>query len=147
MKKIIFLDVDGVLNNQNTFKKVQRVSDMLDPYLILLANRIVEATGAEVVLSSSWRHCHYEELKEKVPFKIIDKTGDCCTGIRGVEIYDWIRKNIGYKDRDDRSKFRYAIIDDESDMLLWQKDHFFQTTFISGLTEEISARVVSHLND
>ena len=28
----------------------------------------------------------------------------------------------------------YAIIDDDSDMLLWQKDNFFQTDSYSGLT-------------
>ncbi len=146
MKKIIFLDIDGVLNNRETLRKVQRSSDMIDPYLVLLVNRIVEATGADIVLSSSWRHGHWDALRTQFPFKLIDRTGSCCAGIRGVEILEWIRKNIPYHDRDDGSKFRYAILDDESDMLLWQKDHFFQTTFETGITEEVVQKVINHLN-
>lgn len=148
MRKFVFLDVDGVLNNQETFRKVQRHSDMLDPYLVLLANRIVERTGAEVVLSSSWRHGFFEDLKRDLPFPLLDRTGSCCTGIRGAEIHAWLNRNVpgfsstGYDDK----RFRVAILDDESDMLLWQKDCFFKTSFETGLTEEIAERVISHLN-
>ncbi len=147
MRKIIFLDIDGVLNNRETLRKVQRASDMIDPYLVLLVSRIVEQTDAEIVLSSSWRHGHWDKIRDQFPFKLIDRTGSCCAGIRGVEIYEWIRKNVSYQDRDNREKFRYAILDDEGDMLLWQKDHFFKTSFETGLTEEIAEKVVNHLNN
>ena len=85
-----------------------------------------------------------EEIKKRV-VPIHDITGRCCSGIRGVEIYNWINKNVPYEERD--TTFRYAILDDDSDMLLWQKDHFFKTEFNGGgLTEEIAQKVISHLN-
>lgn len=147
MRKVVFLDVDGVLNHKETFKKGEHFP--LDPYCAFLMGKIQLDTGCEVVLSSSWRKLEgaFEEVQKRV-VPLIGKTESCCTGIRGVEIYRWIRDNIPYDDRDDPSKFRYAILDDDSDMLLWQKDHFFQTSFMAGgLTEEIAKRVTAHLND
>lgn len=39
------------------------------------------------------------------------------------------------------------ILDDDGDMLLWQKDDFFQTSFTGGgLTGEVAERVIAHLN-
>lgn len=76
--KVLFLDIDGVLNSQNWFGYMQyciknnmynRVMNfvdtpdeyieykltMLDDRAIANLNRIVEETGCKVVLSSSWR--------------------------------------------------------------------------------------------
>ncbi len=58
-----------------------------------------------------------------------------------------ILREDGNAVRINRDQLRYAILDDESDMLLWQKDHFFQTSFENGgLTEEIAKKVTEHLN-
>lgn len=142
--KILFLDVDGVLNSRDTIRKsTTNGVAMIDPYMVLLVNRIIEATGAKVVLSSSWRHAKGGDLIKIAGVEFIDITPTCCTGIRGAEIYHWITRNIPYEDRD---TFRYAILDDEGDMLLWQKDSFFQTSFETGITEEIANAVIKHLN-
>lgn len=151
MRKVLFLDVDGVMNSEETLKrKVHRFQGVvgIDPYLSLLVNRIIEATGCEVVLSSAWRHGRQEDfdyIEGCIGHKILDKTGSCCSGIRGVEIYNWISKNIPWEERNDREKFCYAILDDDGDMLLWQKDNFFQTDNKVGITEEIAARITEHL--
>lgn len=153
MRKILFLDIDGVCNHTGTFDKA--VHFPIDKYCAFLVGKIQLDTGCEVVLSSSWRKLGEEALAEieKRIVKITDITGTCCSGIRGVEINNWINKNIPWQDRyyeggkkrDDR--FRYAILDDDSDMLLWQKDHFFQTSFMNGgLTKEIADQVTEHLN-
>jgi hypothetical protein len=67
MKRLIFLDIDGVLNSvqflaDNTNGEgvviVDGVFDAtahIDPLRVARLNRLIEATGAEVVLSSSWR--------------------------------------------------------------------------------------------
>lgn len=54
--KVLFLDVDGVLNCEGTFR-LTKPDDWipLDPYMGLLLYRIIQATNAKVVLSSSWR--------------------------------------------------------------------------------------------
>lgn len=145
MRKILFLDVDGVLNSKETLQRSNHGYIGIDPYLTILVHRIVAATGCDVVLSSSWRKMEqgYEEVNAVIP--LIDKTGSCCAGIRGVEIYEWLVKNVPYQDRADNN-FRYAILDDDSDMLMWQADHFFKTSFDHGITEEISQKVIAHLN-
>ena len=53
--KVIFLDVDGVLNSQQLFEKCE--DDQLisvDEDNIKNLKTIVDATGAKIVLSSSW---------------------------------------------------------------------------------------------
>lgn len=147
MRKILFLDIDGVLNTQETFHKYPNMHYPIDQYCAFLVGKIQLDTGCEVVLSSSWRH-HPESVEhvKKHVVPIIDITGHCCSGIRGVEINNWINKNIPWEDRK-VNNFRYAILDDDSDMLLWQKDHFFQTSFLKdGLTKEIADAVTAHLN-
>jgi len=145
IRKIIFLDVDGVLNSQETLTRTQPGGGIIgiDPMLVLLVHRIIEATGAEIVLSSTWRlgERSRDEVRKAVPF--IDVTPSCGCGIRGAEIYKWITENIPY---DWRDNLKYAIIDDDSDMLLWQKDNFFQTSFKTGITEDVVDRVIKHFN-
>jgi hypothetical protein len=77
--KVLFLDIDGVLNSQNWFgwrayyiknnggaefdmdknltedKYMLYKLSMLDPRAIANLNRIIDETGCKVVLSSSWR--------------------------------------------------------------------------------------------
>jgi hypothetical protein len=67
MKRIIFLDIDGVLNSaqfraDNTNGEgvaiVNGAFDAtahIDPQRVARLNRLIETTSAEVVLSSSWR--------------------------------------------------------------------------------------------
>lgn len=144
MRKILFLDIDGVCNSEKTINDSHKGVIGINPYMAFLVGKIQLDTNCEVVLSSSWRHHERgrEEIKKAV-VSFIDITPSCCTGIRGVEIYKWITTNIPYEKRED---FRYAILDDDSDMLLWQKDHFFKTSWKEGLTEEIAQKVTSHLN-
>ncbi len=57
-KPIIYLDIDGVLNNNNDFSRKHRAltgSDVMELGKINLLKKIIEATKAEVVLISTWR--------------------------------------------------------------------------------------------
>lgn len=134
--KVLFLDIDGVLNCSTT-----PVNDMwpLDPYKVLLLHRILDQTGAYVVLSSAWRHSALGMGVVEdaiVPHKLIDKTPSFAT-IRGEEIKAWLRKHPDVE--------QYAILDDDDDMLSRQMPHFFQTSWKEGLTEEIAEAVTKHL--
>lgn len=146
--KILFLDIDGVCNSEETFHKYPNAHFPIDQYMAFLVGKIVLETECKVVLSSSWRH-HDESVAEieKRIVPIYSKTESCCTGIRGAEIYQWIQKNVPYEERKDGGEFRYAILDDDSDMLLWQKDHFFKTSWKTGLTDEIAIAVIKHLQE
>lgn len=60
--KVIFLDIDGVLNTNFTKETTPDGYTGIDDDKVQLLHRIVEATGAEVVLSSSWRENWIPEL-------------------------------------------------------------------------------------
>lgn len=145
---IIFLDIDGVLNCQIFYEERQKLNKTeWNPYplseichkRVEWLNDLIEKTGAKVVISSTWRRSGIEYCRnvlEKCGFKgeIIDITPSIPRAVRGDEILEWINKNtklLGVSCSDFET---YVIIDDDSDMLLWQKDHFFQTDNYSGLT-------------
>lgn len=104
-------------------------------------NELCETTNSAVVLSASMRGGKSVHDLNRIfqycgaTFTIIDKTGHSESRVRGVEIYEWLKENsekwfdVKYYDF-----YRYAIIDDDSDFLLNQADHFFKTDNYSGLT-------------
>jgi len=184
--KIIFLDIDGVLNHQKwyTFRHeymdMKVVSDQypkyeFDPGSVECLNWITDATGAKIVVSSTWRRGRtIEELQELlksvgVTGEVIGKTpslgtptrydGDGDVGYtipRGCEIDYWLKQNkfqrINWsievqKDFDKKSQVsNYIILDDDSDMLYNQREHFFKTPQLTGLDTEIAKQVIFFLN-
>lgn len=163
--KIIFLDVDGVLNSvrsmiayhdeyhtllENRFAysyddPKHSLFNHIDPVAIRLLNRVTDETGAKYVISSTHRkHIPYgpdgvrDILRMKQYFSGFGLTGEV----------------IGYTP-DSNSGFRgneiaywlehscteevthYAIVDDSSDMTEYQKDHHFvHTSCDEGFTLE-----------
>lgn len=57
MTKIIFLDIDGVLNSEDYFEKTNDCDEYTDinTEKVKLLKEIVDRTCAEIVLSSTWR--------------------------------------------------------------------------------------------
>ena len=53
MGKIIFLDIDGVLNSESYFKN--KIAGVIDPECVRRLNRIIKETDADIVISSSWK--------------------------------------------------------------------------------------------
>lgn len=155
MKNIIFLDIDGVLNCQLFYDSEQFIEarkkdfNIRENYIesqicrkrISWLNGLCEETQSVIVVSSTWRSSYtVDELQELFnsmggTFTVLDKTGHCESRVRGVEIKNWLHDNcekyfgVMYFDF-----YRYAIIDDDSDMLLNQENHFFHCDNYSGLT-------------
>ena len=92
MSKVIFLDIDGVMNSENhardliALKEVNPRTyyenwDLPYPGTILPLKRIIETTGAIVVCSSTWRYRRIPLLNEifkPYGFQIVDRT---CHGV------------------------------------------------------------------
>ena len=178
MEKIIFLDIDGVLNSNDWYVRRKDHYEMdavenqypfyeFDPEAINRLNAIIELTNAKVVVSSSWRHGRsVEELQmilDTVGFvgEVIDKTVhfggiDGYTIPRGCEIEHWLEKkgfqriNWSIEKQQmyiDKSQVKnYIILDDDSDMLYTQKEHFIHTSWKSGLTDELMHKSIEILN-
>lgn len=147
--KVIFLDIDGVLNSYATLPESEKGKMIsLHKPLVDRLLHIVKRTGAKIVVSSSWRKSEWR-LKEirDAGIEYIGVTPcrprpagasmEWCE--RGKEIWVWINRHRK------KNVVRYCILDDDSDMLPYQK-HFKTSMFEGGLTEEIAERVIEYLN-
>ena len=93
--KILFLDIDGVLNNEVILKNAPHC-EVLDATNVQQLNHIIAQTGAKVVVSSAWRQGRtikqLQEVLEHDGFvgEVIGKTPRLLAGVRGDEIMSWI---------------------------------------------------------
>ena len=138
--KVLFLDVDGVLN---TYESGGLFT--LNKKRLKLLQQVVDETGCSIVLSSTWRKDSYafNKLKKRLSYRGLIISGHTRTDYfkerqtRGDEIKDWC---------DSRNIIEYAIIDDHNDMLEEQQDKFVQTDSYEGLTEEKVIELIEVLN-
>ena len=125
--KVIFLDIDGVLNCKKT-PNPRKFPYVVDKRLLVRFKRLLEKTGAKVVLSSTWRYDPAGLFSAKhwsIPF--IDVTPDMPKRPRRDEILAWLKKHPRVT--------RFVVIDDEDDEL--DELPLFQPSPETGLTPEI----------
>lgn len=110
--KVIFLDVDGVLNSDDYFDKIENlniegIENDIDVEKIKLLKEAVKQTGAKVVLSSSWRYTRKaKELRELLlNYGIYVDATPFLENKRGIEIKEWIKSHNDIED--------FIILDDE----------------------------------
>jgi len=149
MKRIIFLDIDGVMASLdflcNSYHDGVRRDEMpghgyMDPDKVKLLNRL-KGDGVEILISSSWGTTAIEPLKElgcEIP--IIGTINHYWQDwiCRGSEIDEYLVENFGSSTKwgDTPHDVEYVIFDDDADMLLGQVNHFIQTNRETALTEE-----------
>jgi len=143
--KIVFLDIDGVLNSHAWFEENHpnnhHPEGHLSPHHIAELNRVVSVTGAKVVVSSTWRMGWIiGEIQRMLSDKGFQGTLVGMTPVRnrlcrGDEIQEWL---------DGRNVEAFVIVDDDSDMgsLL---DHLVQTNFSTGLNATVADEMIQHL--
>lgn len=156
---LLFLDIDGVLNSRQTNFDPHEAP--LDPVNIAPFNRIIDVTGAEIVITSDWRCALSVEsiasyFKEAgIEGKIVDATPDLVghdaeehvflagrLPTRGEEIGSWFR-NRGVSDPSSFDR-PFAILDDRTDVEpfgAW----LINTSGETGLTEAEADRVIGFL--
>jgi len=172
--KVLFLDVDGVLNSEATFKenhlasqKAKRAADFdkiahareffhplghINTTLVGRLNRIVRETGCKIVISSSWRILYGVETMRgfltqrgfEFADSIIDRTGSNSKDARGGEIQDWLDAHPEVKN--------YVILDDDAQDIVGDyttKTHpnnFVHTRWTTGLQDEHAEQAIKILN-
>ena len=110
--KVIFLDVDGVLNSDEYIDKIKKlnvntIKSKVSVNKIGLLKQAVDATGARVVLTSSWRYRRDGTLLKG----LLLKYGICADSTpfmdnkRGLEIKKYLSDNPDVED--------FVILDDE----------------------------------
>lgn len=140
--KLIFLDFDGVLVNRKSLMQASGMHAKADPDCVRELNRILEVTGAKVVVSSTWRHAGLLAVKD-----FLSEWGVKCQtigitprgyGVRGHEIQQFLEQNRRHDVED------FIIIDDDSDMahLL---PRLIKTEFEVGLTADDADKAIATL--
>lgn len=165
--KIIFLDIDGVLNvipqGRDQFGSIfhQNFVDNL--------KWIIDETNAKIVVSSSWRHSGIDFIKQmwkhrSLPGEVIGITPDEVDVVEMTicEFYDLVQRGheiqlwLDYHQYFEKIDIKYCIIDDDDDMLPEQMNNFVKTADNSdhedcidigyGLTKECARKVIEILN-
>ena len=99
--KVIFLDVDGVLNSNDyvdytSKNNVEGILDEVDPKTIEMFKYALDVTGAQIVVSSSWRNIRkFEQLKElllRYGISLGEKT-PVLGHERGLEIKQYLKEH------------------------------------------------------
>ncbi len=151
--KIIFLDIDGVLNtisNWGSRPIEKRFSPECVPECVAALNKITEHTGAKIVISSSWKNIMgYQELSDLlhsvgIKGEIVGKTPlvKLSGGPRGEEIERSLHE---YK----KSEFdvsSFVILDDNTDMGSLSS-HLVHCDPETGLTEELAGVAIRKLEE
>jgi hypothetical protein len=135
--KVLFLDIDGVLNTKWWYTQMDRNTPKdkygyaFDPRSVANLKKILDETRADIVISSSWKSFGLSELEEMwqdrgLPGKLIDITPNSVSDemllnadldhmelfhIRGMEIKERL-------DKHGKNVSHYVIIDDR-DGKLW----------------------------
>lgn len=169
--KVIFLDFDGVVNSERNITYLRKaglpVSDrygyLFDPDAVDNLRRIVDATGAAVVITSSWRLEGLERMEamwheRELPGFILGATDRMAPGAewpfsgqttadpaamaraaKGEEILNWLNNQP-------RQGCSYVIFDDEAEFLPEQIPHFIRTNPYTGITRTDAERAIAILN-
>lgn len=130
--RVVFLDVDGVLNSFRTciatgdYPHELDQTEHFDWIAIKLLQRFSDSSGVQFVLSSAWRIGRdFRDVGKAFDLPIIGATKSLA-GCRGSEIAEWLSRHPEVT--------QYAILDDDSDMLDGQMSVFVKTDAYEGLS-------------
>jgi len=174
IRKILFLDIDGVLNCNATFARIKEypvqpikpdqtvesrffdhAQDMIEPYLVARLNWILEQTGAEVVVSSAWRQhfanqeklCEFLEKRAGIiPGRIIGQTPVFYPGAKMSLPRVRGRQIQAYLDENHAGETLQIVILDDNGGMEHLKPRFVQTDEEYGLTQEEAEKAIAILN-
>lgn len=150
--KICFLDLDGVITTPSS-------KYCLSPPHMDILGKILESTGAYIVISSSWRRYNLEQTINfitsrsnpfvgKNPFPFVDRVIDITKRLRPIKMSGYIHRGDEIQEWLDRHEVEsYVILDDINNMLESQQSHLVLTDEIDGLTEKDVEKAIRILNE
>jgi len=135
--KVLFLDIDGVLNNDATTEKSPDGYTGIDDSLVERLAKVIKELELTIVLTSTWKDdwinkkpdgLYLDAKMEKHDIQILNRTFDTSESKRGSGIRTYLSQN------DIES---YVIVDDNdfSDFTDELLDHFVMTNPVTGLSD------------
>jgi hypothetical protein len=159
LMKVIFLDIDGVLNSEKFFKNNPSVA--IDRNSVSILKDIIDKTGAVIVMSSGWklwfddnmmpRHRYSKYLFDilcEFDIKLYGKTPDFSTDeIRINKIFSYVKAEeiIAWLDNHENVD-KYVIIDDLDLKNEEINAHLIKTNGQIGITEEDAMRIIQKIS-
>jgi len=157
--KVIFLDIDGVLNSN--LRRAEKNGGYLEEKKIRLISTVVQRTGAVVVLHSGWRLWLTDSLRPinreaadllsllaKHGIRLYGRTPDFSdeeirktkrfSSIKAAEILSWLQDHSDVEN--------YVVLDDLDLHSKLLAGHQIRPDSSKGLSEEDAARAVKMLN-
>ena len=166
--KITFLDIDGVLAthkqymmnrkkfwDKNPLAKEIKIPYPFDPKCVKIFNEILDATGADIVLSSDWReHFSLEDLDKIFKFNGVNKSPIDIT-ISELASFGNLTMNRAYqigKYITDNDITNYVVIDDlnvgKYMVITNEEDKFFLTDDFEGIKKVgLKDKIIKKLNN
>lgn len=159
--KVLFLDIDGVLNcmcpapmQDNDWIDLDEWRYGFNPDLVARLRHVIANTDCKIVISSSWRHhidyAPYqpgrnwrdvlaEKLRRTRDEIIVGETPSDSKGQRGSEIAEWLKSH---------EVETFCVVDDEVVDILPYIDNakVVKTDMTIGLTIEDARRIIEVLN-
>ena len=159
--KVLFLDIDGVLNcmcpaplQDNDWIDLDEWRYGFNPDLVARLRYVMANTDCRIVVSSSWRHHRSyapyqpdrnwrdvlaEKLRRTRDEIIVGETPTDSNGQRGREISEWLKAH---------EVESYCVVDDEVvDILPYiDSSRVVKTDMTVGLTIEDARRIIKKLN-
>lgn len=132
--RVLFLDIDGVLNSTRTALALGGIPHdltpanvaKLDPVALALVRNLCRAAGLSVVVSSTWRILHHwDEIGRALNLPTMGATPRSPSGFRGDEVNAWLAEHPEVKD--------WAVVDDDSDFHRSQAARFVRVDGAEGL--------------
>lgn len=132
--KLIFLDIDGVMNHRKHFVRSRlHEGQEFCPIAVRNLREIIKRTGAKIVVSSTWRKMGQTRMKNILRSydmhqyfygltPVIDEV------IRGIEIQKFLEECGAEVEQ-------FVILDDDSDMGDLS-NHLVHTSYIDGLNDD-----------
>ena len=141
--KIIFLNIDGVLSNDN--HTYHYGNNYIDDNLLNLFAAVVKSTSSEVVLSSIWKNStnKVSSLISKLSkynikiLEIISPLGQNWIN-PSEEIKKWLQNHPQVT--------KYVIIDNSLELFDSFKENLFATDPELGITEVLALDIIDHMN-
>ncbi|MBR1464643.1 MAG: hypothetical protein IJ604_14870 [Prevotella sp.] len=154
MKKVLFLDFDGVMVTDRYQTQLMTTNSPLrdeygakfDPVCVECLKLIIDSTDADIVVTSTWKMERGLDGMQRMwqvrhlPGNILDVTPDIDPIHRGEEIAVWLEK---WGD-----ECRYAIIDDTPFTDFFREEqlqHLFKVDERTGLDDETARNVIAYL--
>lgn len=158
MERYIFLDIDGVLNTERSYKGYvmaeQPWRDENGPFFdsesVGNLRHIIDTTHADVVITSTWKHKGLDAMHRlwtlrEMPGILLGVTPETTVDdyycSRGMEILKWLAQNAP----DDTNGYRYVIIDDSQFFLPEQLPYLVKTASDVGITLSDAERAIAIL--